>query len=355
MEGENMRKKTPTIPEGKLCDNGCGQLAKWWIPLSDAPGPNKRNPKWCCCKHSLACPAAKEVALRKRRETSLAKYGTENYQALPQTREKFKQTCQEHFGAEAPMLSKEISAKRVETNLARYGNAGAMSPETVAKRDKTVLARHGVVNVGQLEGVKEKARDTCQIEYGSNFWQSSEVGRAQISDAHKSPELQARRRRTCLRRYGIPHQMTEAAKEKQRITSMQHFGVTHHFKSRTWFYSHLFKTKEYIFPSGRTVQVQGFEPKALDRLLALGVPEMNIVVGIEVPTVIYTVDEKSHTYYPDILVRGLGLVEVKSEYTFNKMLGINTRKHRAAIAQGHHHELWIYSDDGSSLRILDRV
>jgi len=81
------------------------------------------------------------------------------------------------------------------------------------------------------------------------------------------------------------------------------------------------KKKEYKFPSGRTVFIQGFENDALDILLNT-YDENKIVVSLEgkIPSIKY-IDAKgaSRTFHPDIYIPAENLIiEVKSNWTYNK-------------------------------------
>lgn len=70
-----------------------------------------------------------------------------------------------------------------------------------------------------------------------------------------------------------------------------------------------FRTKPYIFPSGKKVDVQGYEPLCIDYLLyEEHIDEKNIVVGTgNVPAIDYMYD-KERLYFPDIYIPKLNKI-----------------------------------------------
>ena len=106
-----------------------------------------------------------------------------------------------------------------------------------------------------------------------------------------------------------------------------------------------FKYKTYVFPSGRTCQIQGYENKCLDRLLDTGFREEDIIVGHTVPVIVYTDPEtyREHKYYPDIWIPSQNkLIEVKSTWTYHRNEVKNEAKFIAAFLAGYDMEVWVY-------------
>ena len=71
-------------------------------------------------------------------------------------------------------------------------------------------------------------------------------------------------------------------------------------------------TKDYVFPSGRMVRVQGYEPRALDILLQT-YKEDDILVGNEIKDVIGVItyrdeNENLRRYNPDIYIKSINKV-----------------------------------------------
>ena len=97
--------------------------------------------------------------------------------------------------------------------------------------------------------------------------------------------------------------------------------------------------KDYVFPSGKTVRVQGYEPDVLDLLLQ-SFEEDDLVVGLkniinEIGQIHYTFNNATRTYYPDIYIKSQNLViEVKSQWTYNMEKEKNEAKRLACLEKG---------------------
>lgn len=107
------------------------------------------------------------------------------------------------------------------------------------------------------------------------------------------------------------------------------------------------KYKEFIFPSGKIVKIQGYEDKALKDLLEK-YNENDIFVGIknikdQIGEIYYNLNENIHQYLPDIYVKSINTVfEVKSKYTYNQKVEINSLKENACIEKGFNFKFLIY-------------
>lgn len=148
-----------------------------------------------------------------------------------------------------------------------------------------------------------------------------------------------KRERTMLKRYGAAHpsQVPEIA-EKRRKTMLRRYGVEHALQNKILFERNLdtsFAWKPYRL-GRRLVQVQGYEPQALDWLLTKLKPHQIVCGrGSRVPTVPFRYRGREHIYYPDIWVPHLNrIVEVKSEYTLRSSLALNLRKQKAVLEAG---------------------
>lgn len=106
------------------------------------------------------------------------------------------------------------------------------------------------------------------------------------------------------------------------------------------------KFKKYIFPSGKIVNVQGFEPKCLDFLIASGIDEYDITTcGKDHPIITYDNNGIIKRYYPDIFIKSLNLiVEVKCTGTYLEDFDVNQLKRNFSIAAGYNFEFVIDHD-----------
>jgi len=280
-----------------ICDYGCGRPATTFKTYSK---------RWCCETSQNKCPGVKrkqhtDEVIQARKDGVRRKYGVENISQAQVVKDKKIATCLKNHGVEYPQQSKEIRAKSVQVNLERYG----------------------FENVHQVPLIIQRAKNTCLERYGVDNASKAETVRQQISDLKRamSPEevqkASSRRVETCIARYGVPN-----VSQNEDI---------HYSKLKTSF------SKQYIFPSGKVVTVQGYEPKVLDDLIKAGIKEDDIRVGRgEVPTISYSYEGKVCRYFPDIyIVSHNWIVEVKSLYTFQREREKNMAKRVATKTSGY--------------------
>lgn len=112
--------------------------------------------------------------------------------------------------------------------------------------------------------------------------------------------------------------------------------------------------KDYTYPSGKVVQVQGYEPIYHDVLVECGLSEDEIVVGIEnVPIIPYPFEGKGHMYFPDIyLPRYNMIVEIKSDYTYERHKEKTHCKIEATRQQGYIARLVVYNQKGECVKTI---
>ena len=229
--------------------------------------------------------------------------------------EKCKTTCLKRYGVEYTLQSEEVKEKGKATCLERYGVEYSLQSEEVKEKGKaTNLKNLGVENPSQSEEVKEKKKATCFKNLG-------------VEHSFQSEEVREKSKATSLKRYGVEHPMHNA--EVMEKASKNAYNL-----------------KDYIYPSGAIIKVQGYEPHALDELLREGQTEDNIVVKrTHVPEVWYDDDEgKRHRYYVDIFIPSQNrCIEVKSTWTLEKKKHIVFIKQQAVKNAGYKCEIWIYN------------
>jgi hypothetical protein len=127
---------------------------------------------------------------------------------------------------------------------------------------------------------------------------------------------------------------------------IQRYGVKHamqNIKLYSNMMSNSFNNKDYILPSGTIIQVQGYEPIALDELFENNYNEDDIITqyqGIE-----YQFENNTHKYYADIFIKSENrIIEVKSTYTMELHYDLNMIKWEACVDLGFDFEFWIYDD-----------
>lgn len=126
----------------------------------------------------------------------------------PNRKNKFKETCLERYGVEAPMQSNAIRKKSSQTCIRKYGVEHANKSQTVKDKisksnrlshsteeyrrnyRKSMLTKYGVESYPQSKEFKEKYQATCLERYGTTH-------------PMKSQEIKSRLISTNLNRYGV--------------------------------------------------------------------------------------------------------------------------------------------------------
>ena len=217
-----------TIPEGTICEYGCGQ------PATHQFG----NGKYCCKPHNSKCPAQKEKILKSYKQSCLEIYGVENAFQSPVVQAKYKQTCLDTYGVENPMQLKELQDKHWETRrintppkprkikinifqiyskfernpkckfcgapaIYQFKNGGwccktsssscpvvqekqskGWTDEVEKKRKQNMLKKYGVESVMHVEGFKEKKDETMIDRYGTKVYAKTPQFKDSLIDTH---------------------------------------------------------------------------------------------------------------------------------------------------------------------------
>jgi len=181
------------------------------------------------------------------------------------------------------------------------------------------LEKYGVENPSQSEEIKKQKIETCFKNYG-------------VEHSMQSEEIREKAKQTCLERFGFEH-------------AMQNGEVAE--KSSKNSYSH----KVYTFPSGKEINVQGYEPFALNELIQT-LSEDDIITGCSnVPNIAYTDEEgKQHKHFPDIYIPSQNkCIEVKSTWTAEKGKNSIFLKQNAGKQFGYNYEIWVYNGKGEKV------
>jgi len=279
----------------------------------------------CIIKYGVDCSFKFKAVNDKIKQTMINKYGCEH--ALQSTifKNKFKQTCIEKFGTENPTLNQAVKNKVKQTCIKKFG----------------------VENPFQSEEIKNKIKIYNLNRYG-------------FECNSKSEELKSKYKQTCLEKYGTySHTKDAGVKEKIKQSNMSKYGVEnvmHNTDVMEKSSKNAYKLKEYIFPSGKIIKIQGYEKYAIDYLLKNdNIKENDIITGPKNVPVIWYNDEsgKKHRHYVDIFIPSQNrCIEVKSTWTTEKKKDIIYLKKQAAIELGYNYELWIYNRKGE--RVINK-
>jgi hypothetical protein len=245
---------------------------------------------------------------------------------------KIKVTCREKYGVDYPLQSQEIKDKIKVTCQEKYGVDNPFQSQEFKNKIKvTCREKYGVDNPSQSQEIKDKKIQTCQKNYGVDYSMQSQEIRDKskatyqekygVDNPSQSQEIKDKKIQTCQKNYGVDYSMqSQEIRDKSKATYQEKYGVDYPMQVHEIFQkaqNSLYKYKEYIFPSGRKTQVQGYEPIAIDMLLEI-YNENDIQTCNEHKLKIkYTMDNSNHFYYPDLFIISENLIiEVKSDYTY---------------------------------------
>lgn len=130
-------------------------------------------------------PEKKAEFNRRRKRTTMERYGVENAAQSPEVQAKFQATIAKrretgfvhktwHY---SPEQKERIAAKRKHTMMERYGVENSMqSPEVLAKSRETSLRKYGTSSFTQTQAYIDKSKNTNLRKYGTDWAnQSSRV------------------------------------------------------------------------------------------------------------------------------------------------------------------------------------
>lgn len=304
-------------------------------------------------------------------ETNLKIRGVRHPMQDPTVKQKVQDTTQERYGVANVFSHPEFKEKIKQVHMEKYGFPhAAMHPDVKAKARTTCMERYGCAYPSQVEEFKQKAIETNMQRRDVAYAPQSQDVKDKIVESNRkttgcpyplqSEECRKKFQETCMATYGHPHPTkSDEVKEKTKATIRETYGQEHFLHDPVVAERHaksMFCSKEYIFPSGRTISVQGYEPLALDILLRGGTCEDNIKTGaLSVPTVYYMdTSGNQHRYYTDIFIPTENLcIEVKSEYTFSLNRDVTFRKQQATKEQGYRCEVWIFNNKKELIDVIE--
>ncbi len=296
-----------------------------------------------CKKHNiLLCEDYSNIPLR--RETFITgicqlencdKQFTKGFRALIKPN-RYCQDCAKIFGKE----------KAKKTSLDKYGVEFTTQAKTVKdKIKKSCLKKYGVEHISLIKEVKEKTKRTCLKKYG-------------VDVPVKNKEIKDKIKKTNLEKYGYENALqNEEIKEKIKITNLEKYGVEHVSQNPDISEKQLkncYKSKEYIFPSGKVEKIQGYENFMIDELLENNILEEDIFVSRKNVPEIWFINSKGKKsrYFIDCFIKSENkCIEVKSLWTFENKKKEVLSKYQAVKDAGYKCEIWIYDAKGSKIQM----
>lgn len=287
----------------------------------------------------------KENIIKKRKDTCLKKYGCESPMQNKDIKNKLKETNFKKYGVESALQNQEIKNKVKMTNLKKYGVEYILQNKDLKNKLKqNNLNKYGVVCTLHIKDIQNKLKQNNLEKYGVEYpLQSEEIkNKIKMTNLEKygcenpfqNEEIKNKIKQTCLEKYGVeyPQQNTELSEKSSK---------------------NAYKSKDYIFPSGRIERIQGYEHFMLDELLQQeNVSEDDIIVSrANVPSVWYNdIDGKKRKYFVDCFIKSQNrCIEVKSTWTAKKKYDNIFLKQQALKDAGYECEIWIYNKKGEKV------
>jgi len=169
----------------------------------------------------------------------------------------------------------------------------------------------------------------------------------------KSKDIKLKIEKTLIEKYGVSNPLkSNSVREKSKQYYFKNYGVefnTQVPEIAEKAHKNSYRKKTYIFPSGKELICQGYEPFALEKLVKdENISEEDIVTGCKnVPQIWYNDDQdKKHRHYVDIYIPSQNrCIEVKSTWTTRKDKKDNIfLKQNTAKELGYNYEIWIFNN-----------
>lgn len=159
-------------------------ITNWGLMKLNNPMKNKsvqdKIKQTCLEKYGTTCPmntkeniqdrvekmfgteVAKEAIVKKRKKTSIERFGAEHIMMTEEGKERQRAGTQEKYGVDYPLQNPKVLLKMAETIQKRYGvDNVAQLPEVQEKMKATSLELYGVEHYNQLPEMKEYLKDNC--------------------------------------------------------------------------------------------------------------------------------------------------------------------------------------------------
>lgn len=197
-------------------------------------------------------------------------------------------------------------------------------------------------------------KSTLKRKYGDEFYNNERKRKATYKKRYdnecyfKSKDYKTKIKET----YGVDCAMhSDIVKDRIKQTSMRKYNTEYPNQSpivQRRSQNNSFKFKQYTLPSGKIINLQGYEPFAMTYLLYHYIENDIITDKSLIPRLWYMKNNKKCVYYADIFIKSINtIVEVKSTWTNKLNMEVNEMKKQAVLNSGFKFEKLIFDSHGA--------
>lgn len=207
------------------------------------------------------------------------------------------------------------------------------------KRKRVLMEKYGVENVFQLEETKDKMKKSFMKKFGTEH-------------PLKSDEIKKKMKNTNKERYGCENVFqNEEIKEKIKNKNINTNGVEYPMQNERIFEKSLLSGKKIKNYNNKLYYQGTYEKDFLDLC-----NDLNILNIIEKPrnTIEYYFNNKKCYYHPDFYIEKLNLlIEIKSDYWWNKLKLLNETKEKYTRLKGYDFLVIINKDYHDFIKLIN--
>ena len=134
-------------------------------------------------KYGVDIPAKSDIIKERNKKKNLEKYGTEYFFQSDEFKRKAKETWKNNLGVDNPFKSEDVREKIKETNVRKYGTECVLSSNDIRKKIKeTNIKKYGVDHVSKSKVVMDKI---VKSQINTNWNTSLSFNIAELSTAEK--------------------------------------------------------------------------------------------------------------------------------------------------------------------------
>ena len=260
-------------------------------------------------KHNIYC-CSEKCSRGKAKKTMIELYGVDNYSQTDEHKERVKKTCIEKYNVPSYSQTDEYKEKTKKTCLEKY-NVDCFS-KTESHRQNISKKFKGVK---KTELHKENFKKSIFKKYGSNSYLTSDEFKIRLKEE-----------------YGVSHtSQIQSIQKKGEDTCFKNYGVKHNAQNEEMFKRTQLSGFKLKIHKETGLSYRGtFEKNFLDFCFSKNIQVKNAI------SIRYLFENKEKVYFPDFYLNEKNLIiEIKSNYYFEKYKEKNLAKQKACLEQGY--------------------